>query len=509
MTAKKKCVKCEFHGEKEFYTGGHGRRCRYRHCECEDCVEHDQLLALNRRESGKRKRIKDHSVLSRGKGKGKKLKHLVEVRRGKAEGLNNNLHSICSKNADEELIVLSSDTEGFLTDVDDRYGLNDDSTDDELPDPEVRTSKQPSPTDKRHSIFSSDPGHIVTPRLVQTHSASPGSLRTNITPVKSVTPVHPGLCRQSRSTTPPPAWTLSSHPAVQPSLPPVVVHLSSDSDTDQEEEEVWEGRKELNEGSRALRTDEGTEEIEMVPLTFKMKVKKVLERNARKYSSGVEAAGDLTIFQEDFWDFPKICPISSTEEELNDMTVDDEEKSNEVDITKSEKLGEVAEDMNPIEPFDGGNEQRFIGKCSEQQPVPRRRPSRWDVPPPLPSGPLPLLLEVPLPLFQGPPPPLLHFPPPGWTRPLPSCPPRPGCQVPPPHPSFTPPPVLHLVKIPIPTHLVGLLLGKGCHFIHRVRMMSGAAVSLGPAPVFCTIEGSRSGVAEARRMIKERLGMIR
>ena len=483
MPARKKCVKCELHGEDEFYSGGHVRRCPYRQCPCENCQEHDQLLDRNRREHLKRREMRDKRM---GEGqlfndKVKLLRRQMDDRRSRGGRFNNNEPGICN-DTEEEPIVLSSDTEGNSTDVDDHddpidvdgyrsspkapHTSNDGYLSDDLPDPE---------------------DYVFT---------SPRPLATTST--RRQTPTTSSLSSISPTVWTPSPTSSSSLVKKKPDTP-VMVTLSSDSDEDQ----------------NFLVGGGGTKDWPPCP---------VKDLDCHKSSRSYEFEDGIKRF------IPKEDDYVDVDDLLNDTTDEDENKSHEIDFPKSKMMGDTTDNDEPtkvegsnaldnesncnnndstlkpdmpentfdsknrkstddLEKYrsseDNTNEDCFedddivlkpevTGKndlkivdakeiCDEakdesQLLMPKNRPSRWDVPPP------------------------------GLTLQQLSAP---------------PPPVHHVAQVPIPPHLRGLLLGKGGHFIHKLRVLSGAAISLGP--VYCTIEGSCGGVGVARKMIAERL----
>jgi len=437
MPARKKCVKCELHGEDEFYIGGHVRRCPYRLCPCKNCQEHDQLLDRSRREQLKRREIRDKR---KGEGllsneKVKLLRRQMDSRRSGGGEFNNN-GSGSSNNTEEEPIVLSSDTEGYSTDVDD----HDDPIDgeeylsDDLPEPGDRSCAKAHAGNLRlnHSIFSNlrEFDYIFTP---------PRPPATTSTPVMRQT-----TATTSISSTSPPVWTLSptsssTSPLVKKKHDaPVMVTLSSDSEEEQNFLSAGVGSKDW---PQYLDKDQGCH----------------LTTRSFEVEAGIKRL------------LPKEDEYADVDELLNDTTDEDENKTHELDFTKTKILQCTADDDEPAKaeisnaPDKEGNhnnnyKNRDEAKHESRLDMPKKRPSRWDIPPP------------------------------GLTRSQLSAP---------------PPPVHHVAQVPIPPHLRGLLLGKGGHFIHKLRVLSGAAISLGP--VYCTIEGSCGGVGVARKMIAERL----
>ena len=150
MSKLRNCVKCDLHGQNEMYTGGHVRRCPYRLCPCEECQDHDQVLATLSRERRKRKDMREmrgEALLSQVM-----VKKLREKMNNRSEGIGGLFESQSGTSKGEPIILssdtegfMSSDTEGFISDVDDYKESAKESVhgyvhiSDELPDPEVRT----------------------------------------------------------------------------------------------------------------------------------------------------------------------------------------------------------------------------------------------------------------------------------------------------------------------------------------------------------------------------------
>ena len=125
MSHLRNCVKCELHGQNEEYTGGHVRICPYRLCPCEQCQEHDQLLAALSRERRRRMEMKQ-------KRRGEELlshvmlRNLRENLEKRRYGVGGSLNILPGTSKVQPVILgsdaegfLSSDTDGFLSDVDD------------------------------------------------------------------------------------------------------------------------------------------------------------------------------------------------------------------------------------------------------------------------------------------------------------------------------------------------------------------------------------------------------
>jgi hypothetical protein len=148
MSKLRNCVKCELHGQNEMYTGGHVRRCPYRLCPCEECQDHNQVLATLSRERRKRKEMREkrrgEALLSQVM-----VKKLREKINRRSKGIGGLFESQPGTSKGEPIILssdtegfMSSDTEGFISDVDEykEFVHGDVHISDELPDPEVRTT---------------------------------------------------------------------------------------------------------------------------------------------------------------------------------------------------------------------------------------------------------------------------------------------------------------------------------------------------------------------------------
>ena len=205
-------MKCDLHGQNEMYTGGHVRRCPYRLCPCEECQDHDQVLATLSRERRKRKEMRE---MRRGEALLSQVmvKKLREKMNNRSEGIGGLFESQSDTSKGEPIILssdtegfMSSDTEGFISDVDDYKESAKESVhgyvhiSDELPDPEVRTTLNSS---KSKSSSHSGAGHrnrSPFPNLIRANSpifTPRRPLLTNVTSPRpsawSPTPSSPSL----------------------------------------------------------------------------------------------------------------------------------------------------------------------------------------------------------------------------------------------------------------------------------------------------------------------------
>jgi len=497
------------------------RRCPYRQCPCENCQEHNQLLDGIRRENIKRRKIRE-KIMEKRMGQGLLPRDKVKLLRRQMDNRtlnNNNINRpSTSRDTDEEPNVLSYefyDPARYMTDVEDY----DDPTfidgylSDEVPDPEDHSNAN-FPFTGNSNLLSTQARWLgcsfTPPRPGVTTSTSPLSIPTPVTPVwtpttQSTTSLSsPLLWTHSATSTNPPEEKMSFN---QPDRS-VFVTPSSDSDIEQTQN-TWRGcgisidnsqfcsfgaaagikrmlpkevdnTDEISSIDELLNdtTDEGVNETEDTnPTEAEIERCNDIE-NEVEVNNNAEAVKSTLSEDEDISDLnaknqknddTKCIVAENYFEDVSDASEDYFEDVSDVskdyfedDNDDLENLDEAYKNVRVIKDDsndDVANNNKNNCLDAKKLVTPKKRTIRWDVPPP------------------------------GLT---------PGQSSPPP-----PPPVLQVAQVPIPPHLKGLLIGIGGHFIHKLNVMSGAAVTLGP--VYCTIKGGSSGVAVARRMIADRL----
>jgi len=537
------CVKCKLHGKKALYANGHRRWCPYKECPCESCVEHEQSLEIRSKEKLKIKEMEFMRTVEEviPSNSVKFARQQMERRREGKGGvgirenyINNNFSSRSDKKSTvEDIIDLSSDNDGDgeLTDNDNNGNNSNDSnphlTDDDLPDPEAGPSKSTHPSTSkitpRHSIFSnylsrldyifspprpppalpvqhtpSPLGNLPTSTPTRKRTVSSGSTSTISTPTRKRTvssssdsiPITPTRKRIVSSSSDvdlcsPSVWTpLPSPPQVSSDSSPTPISLktkivqpnldfitlSSDSETEVVPKTTMEdtsntfvqGEDQFTDKARTIYKHCGIREI--VPkyedvistVSDPISKEKLSNDNPQEVTDKTvdEPSKNETLVEGPEYKI-SIQPVAhlpaSAEVNTNEDHFEDEASSCIIEASNTRQELDIRE-VN-------GSNVDDISETQSRSEFSAKRPSRWDVPPP------------------------------GWS-PVQFL-----------HP---PPPVSHLARIAIPDHQVGLLLGREGHYLKKMRLHSGASISLGP-PGYCTVEGSASGVDQACRMIANRL----